>query len=252
MNWGRTYTGNTKSLELPIQLPLTAMNVRRKAMKVIGYRRVSTGKQVTEGHGLDAQELAIKQRAALSGWDVVWADDPAMSGKNTKRPGLELALHMLKTKQAEALVVSKLDRLSRSVLDFSGILMKARDEGWNVIVLDIGLDLNTPHGELTANVLVSVAQYERQLISARTREALAAAKELKGIKPGPKPREIPVETLERARELREQGRTLANIANVLTREGFPLPSGKCGDWQGNQVHRVLLIAEADLAAVSEQ
>jgi len=70
------------------------------------------------------------------------------------------------------LIVSKLDRLSRSLLDFAGLMTRARDGGWNLVALDLGIDLSTPAGEFMASVMASAAQWERRLIGQRTRDAL--------------------------------------------------------------------------------
>jgi hypothetical protein len=69
-------------------------------------------------------------------------------------------------------VVAKLDRLSRSVVDAGRLLEEARKGGFNIVALDLGLDLSTPTGELVANVLAAVAQWERRMIGVRTSEAL--------------------------------------------------------------------------------
>lgn len=207
-------------------------------VKVVGYVRVSTNRQATEGHGLDAQRDAIRRRAEESGCEVIWVEDPGVSGRDESRPGLDYALHLLKTYQAEALVVSKLDRLARSLLHFADVIKTARAEGWNLVVLDLNLDLSTPHGQLVAHILASVAEFERQMISERTRAGLRAAAE-KGVRTGPKPKPIPAETLDRLAALRQEKRTLADVAHLLTVEGFPLPSGRRGTWTPTQVRRVL-------------
>lgn len=75
--------------------------------------------------------------------------------------------------EAQALVVAKLDRLSRSLLDFAALMERAEAEGWAVITLDLGVDTSTPAGEMLVSVLASFAQYERRLIGQRTREGLA-------------------------------------------------------------------------------
>ena len=74
--------------------------------------------------------------------------------------------------EADAVVVAKLDRLSRSVVDAGRLLEEARKRGFNIVALDLGLDLSTPTGELVANVLAAVAQWERRMIGQRTSEAL--------------------------------------------------------------------------------
>lgn len=208
-------------------------------MRVIGYRRVSTEHQAASGYGLDAQRQAIQQRALIHDWKMTWVEDAA-SGGTTDRPGLAYARALLRDGQADALVVSHLDRLSRSVLDFADILRQARKEGWNLIVLDLNLDLSSPQGEFVAHILAAVAQLERRLISDRIRSALAAAS-ARGVRTGPKPREIPTATLERITTLYDSGRgkNLTAIAAELTRDGFPLPSGVPGHWAPAQVRRVL-------------
>jgi len=73
-------------------------------------------------------------------------------------------------------MVSKLDRLSRSLLDFAGLMHRAQVGGWNVVALDLGIDLATPAGEFMASVMASAAQWERRIIGQRTRDALAVRK----------------------------------------------------------------------------
>jgi DNA invertase Pin-like site-specific DNA recombinase len=67
-----------------------------------------------------------------------------------------------------------LSRVTRSVHDFSGLLKRAEAEGWRLVLLDIGVDTSTPAGELVATNIAGVAQYERRIISQRTKDALAA------------------------------------------------------------------------------
>jgi len=209
------------------------------AVKVIGYLRVSTDHQASEGHGLDAQRVAIQERADREGWEVTWVEDPGVSGTASERPGLDYALHLLRTYQAEALVVSRLDRLARSVLHFADLIKEAQARGWNLVVLDLNLDLSTPQGKLVSHILASVAEFERELISERTKAGLRAAA-AKGVKTGPKPKVIPADTLDRLATLQTEKRSLTDIAHLLTVEGFPLPSGRCGTWTSTQVRRVLV------------
>jgi DNA invertase Pin-like site-specific DNA recombinase len=69
------------------------------------------------------------------------------------RPGLEAALEAIERGEADTLVVAKLDRLSRSLLDFAGIMDRSRRKGWSLVALDLALDTTTPSGELMANTL---------------------------------------------------------------------------------------------------
>jgi DNA invertase Pin-like site-specific DNA recombinase len=118
------------------------------------------------------------------------------------------------------------------------LLKRARAEGWNVVMLDYGLDLSTPYGEFGATMLMAAAQLERDLISMRTKEGLAAAK-AKGILPGPSRSTVPAETTDKISTLLAEGATLAEVANQLTQDHVPLPSGREGVWQATQVRRVL-------------
>lgn len=93
------------------------------------------------------------------------------SRRSLSRVGLAYAMHLLDQRQAAGIVVSHLDRLSRSVLDFASMLTRAEAGGWNVVVLDLGLDLTTPHGEFVAHTLAAAAQLERRMIGLRTRRA---------------------------------------------------------------------------------
>jgi Resolvase, N terminal domain len=67
---------------------------------------------------------------------------------------------------------AKLDRLSRSLLDFASLMEDARREGWALVILDLGIDTTTPSGEMIANVMATFAQFERRLIGQRTKDAL--------------------------------------------------------------------------------
>lgn len=83
---------------------------------------------------------------------------------------------MLGNGQASVLVVSKLDRLSRSLLDFATLMDRAKREGWELVVLDLAIDTTVPSGQLVANVMAAFAEHERQLIGARTSAALQQLK----------------------------------------------------------------------------
>jgi DNA invertase Pin-like site-specific DNA recombinase len=212
-------------------------------LTMIGYTRVSTNGQADNGHSLPAQRAAIQAAADQRGWEIIWASDAA-SGKSMERPGMAYALSLLKSGAAQGIVASKLDRISRSVLDFANLLEQAQREEWNIVLLDNGLDLSTPYGRLAVGILMQFAQFEREMISARTKDALAAAKRESGIVPGPRSK-VPQNVSERVLALSETGATLAEIANTLTGDGVPLPSGKPGVWQPVQVSRVLKRAQQE-------
>jgi site-specific DNA recombinase len=143
--------------------------------KAVGYIRVSTDKQADHGVSLEAQHAKLTAYAAL--YDLELVDiivDAAASAKTLDRPGLQRALAMLHTGQANALLVAKLDRLTRSVKDL-GALVEDYFSSDTITLLSVAdsIDTRTAAGRLVLNVLGSVAQWERETIGERTTEALA-------------------------------------------------------------------------------
>ncbi len=151
------------------------------------------------------------------------------------RPGLQEALQAVERGDAQALVVAKLDRLSRSLLDFASLIDRGRKRGWSLVALDLGVDTSTPSGEMMASVLATFAQFERRLIGQRTRDALAV-KRAQGVQLG-QPREISEQVVERIRNLHATGLTVAAIARKLNDENVPTPRG--GRWHSPGVKRAL-------------
>jgi DNA invertase Pin-like site-specific DNA recombinase len=199
---------------------------------------VSTGRQADSGAGIEAQRTAILAEATRRGWaaaDVQFIEETA-SGKNAKRPGLELAREALASGDAGALVVSKMDRLSRSLLDFASIMQEAQKQGWALIALDCPVDLTTPMGEALASIIATFAQLERKMIGERTRDALAE-KRAAGVKLG-RPRILPDDVRERIVAEREEKRTLRIIADALNDEGVPTAHGG-KRWYPSTVRQVL-------------
>jgi hypothetical protein len=132
-------------------------------MKSIGYVRVSTEEQARSGLGLDAQRAAVESEAARRGWTLDLAVDDGYSAKDLRRPAITAALAQLRAGDAQVLVVAKLDRLSRSLVDFAALLEAARREGWAMVALDLGVDMTTPADEMVASVMAAVAQWSRMI-----------------------------------------------------------------------------------------
>jgi DNA invertase Pin-like site-specific DNA recombinase len=204
--------------------------------RVVGYVRVSTLEQGASGSGLEAQREAIMTECGRRGWVVDRIEEDVLSGRSLKRPGLQRALHDCRTGTASGIVAAKLDRLSRSVIDFAGLLEDARRRGYNLVALDLGLDLSTPQGELVANVLASVAQWERRIIGERTRDALAVRRS-QGVRLG-RPRTMPDEVVARIRSLRKAGLSLSAIASALDADGVPTAQGGAR-WYASTVRAAL-------------
>ena len=169
-------------------------------------------------------------------------DEDVLSGKTLKRPGLQATLASCRSGEADGIVVAKLDRLSRSVLDFARVIEEARKRSFNVVVLDLGLDLSTPQGELVANVIASVAKWERRIIGERTSEALAVKKS-EGVRLG-RPTTLPVKIERRIVKARAVGLSLAAIADQLNDEGVPTAQGGVR-WYPATVRHVLRLLEPE-------
>lgn len=210
--------------------------------RALGYCRVSTGEQVNSGAGLDAQRAALEAEAARRGWELELVVEEGLSAKDLNRPALTTALRRLDKGEADVLMVSKLDRLSRSVKDFGAVLDRASKAQWSVLCLDLGVDTTTPVGEFTANVVVSASQYERRLIGQRTKDALAARK-VAGVRLG-RPRQLSAEVVERIVKAKKAGGSLSGIARELTEEAVPTAQGG-KRWYASTVAAVLRSVDLD-------
>ena len=148
-------------------------------MRVAGYIRVSTEQQAQEGVSLDAQRTRIKAHCISQGLalvDIVVVD--GYSAASLKRPGLQAALRMLDARKADASVVLKLDRLTRSVKDLGYLCDTCFRDGLPFYLLAVcdSIDTRSAGGKLILNVLMSVSQWEREAISERTQEVMAELK----------------------------------------------------------------------------
>jgi len=151
---------------------------------------------------------------------------------------------MLRRGEADALVVSKLDRLTRSVSAIGPLVKRAEREGWKLVILDADVDMSTAGGMLVANVLGSVAEWERAVIAERTRAALATRK-AKGMRLG-RPVILASSVRSRVAELREAGLTMQAVADTLNRDRTPTARG--GTWHPSTVRGVLVSLDLDAEA----
>ncbi|OPZ52548.1 MAG: DNA-invertase hin [Deltaproteobacteria bacterium ADurb.BinA014] len=218
-------------------------------MKVIGYARVSTDEQAKSGLGLEAQIAKIRSYADLFELTVTEiVIDDGISGKNLKRPGLIKAIRAIKAGDAEGMLVAKLDRLTRNVADLGTLVQNVFDKAE---LYSVSEQINTKNaaGRLVLNVLVSVAQWERETICERTSDALQA-KKARGEKTGgnvPFGFEVVngklIENVEeqavisKIRELRANGLSLRKIADRLNEEGIGTKTGK--QWNATQISRIV-------------
>lgn len=218
-------------------------------MRALTYTRVSTSEQADSGAGLAAQVASVGGTVERRGWvHVAELSDEGVSGSVAPeaRRGLGRALKMLDGGEADVLVVAKLDRLSRSVVDLSLLLDRAERSQWSLVVLDADVDTTTAGGRLVANVLGAVAEWERRIVAERTRAALAARK-AQGVRLGG-PITLAAETRNTIVALRADGMTLQAIADRLTAHGVPTARG--GRWRPSSVRAVLVSLDLDAQAIA--
>ncbi len=144
--------------------------------RTVAYIRVSTDKQAEHGVSLEAQRAKLESYAALYDLDLVAIEvDAGLSASTLDRPGLQAALTLLRTKKADALLVVKLDRLTRSVRDLGDLVDRYFGAGKTASLLSVGdqIDTRTAAGRMVLNLLTTVAQWEREATGERTAAAMA-------------------------------------------------------------------------------
>ena len=146
-------------------------------MQTVGYIRVSTDEQAKSGLSLDDQRKKIEAQACVSGLDLgEIISDEGLSGKDTKRPGLQRVLSMVHTRQVECVVIAKLDRISRSIPDVVMLVDTFNQAEVGLISCSESLDTTSANGRLVVHLFGAMAQWEREVIAERTTDALAVLK----------------------------------------------------------------------------
>jgi DNA invertase Pin-like site-specific DNA recombinase len=217
-----------------------AARAARTRPLALAYTRVSTADQVEHGSSLDAQEAMLIAEATRRGWDVEVVREEGKSAKNvTGRPLLTDALLRLDAGHADVLLAVRLDRVSRSLSDFSNMYDRAQRRGWSLVLPSSGIDtgaVDSPAALFSAQVQAAAAQLERGLISVRVKEGMAQRK-AEGATFGRPPRKADKVSRRIARD-RARGMTLAAIATALNAEGVPTSHGGAR-WHPSTVRAVL-------------
>jgi site-specific DNA recombinase len=223
-------------------------------LRVILYCRVSTREQADSGISLEAQRAELTAYADLYDLEVVEVtEDAGESAKSLNRPGLQRALDMLRHGEADGLAVVKLDRLTRSVADWQILIDGYFGEkaGKQLFSVTDSIDTRTAAGRMVLNILLSVAQWERESTGERTREALAykiknlervgkvrfgydLANDDRTLVPNP----VEQNAIEWMRQLRNEGLTLRQIASALTDRGISTKEGLVS-WKHSTVSYIL-------------
>lgn len=216
-------------------------------LRLIGYVRVSTMHQADGGRSLEAQRENIESYCKLYGCELVRVEtDPGHSAKNLKRPALQRALGAIAAGEAEGLIVTTLDRLTRNVWDMGDLLRGPLKEVELISVTD-KLDTSSPTGRLIMKVLLSFSEWEREMASRRTKRVLAFKRD-KGervgnlpygyrlsdddvhIEPDPEEQEV----LHHMQRLRDAGKSWAALTRWLNEHGFLNRHGRKWSYQNVQ------------------
>jgi DNA invertase Pin-like site-specific DNA recombinase len=163
--------------------------------------------------------------------------DAGFSARSLERVALTEALARLDRGEGSVLMVSKLDRLTRSVHDASGLMLRAERAGWGLVALDVAVDTTTPQGAAMAQVLAVFAELERRLIGQRTRDALAVRK-AQGVQLG-RPPVLPEAVVRRIVRARRAGSGWSAIARSLAADGVPTARGGA-TWHPSSVRAIYL------------
>ncbi len=135
-----------------------------------GNVRVSTEKQADVGVSVDAQAAKIRAMAVVQGANL--ADviiDAGESAKSLQRPGIARLLVLVDEGAVETVIIAKLDRLTRSVVDLAELLKRFERRGVSLVSVADALDTRSAAGRLVLNIMVSVSQWERETIGERTK-----------------------------------------------------------------------------------
>jgi DNA invertase Pin-like site-specific DNA recombinase len=197
-------------------------------MKVIGYTRVSTAEQAKDGWTLSQQRKLIESECERRGWELVEViEDAGFSGRTDDRPGLRRALSMLAKRKAKGIVVARLDRLARSLINLAEWIDLSAKQKWAIVALDHELNTTTANGRLVARIIASVAQWESEINGERVRDGMAEARATKvangevvrwGFQ-----RRTPPQVVARIVKARKRGDSFAAIAQRLDRQRVPTP-----------------------------
>ena len=184
--------------------------------------------QVDDGVSLDAQEKQLRYAAESQGYEVEMLREEGKSGKNISgRPVLKKALDNLDAGKAEALFVTRLDRLARSTRDFLSIVDRSHKYEWRLALLDLGLDTATYQGRFVVTIMSAMAEMERGMISLRQRDVHEDRRsngKVWGVDLGPLP-SINKAVMDRIIEQKKLGLSYKLVADGLNKDLIPTTLG---------------------------
>jgi DNA invertase Pin-like site-specific DNA recombinase len=211
------------------------------------YARVSTQLQVNDGVSLDVQERQLQQAAEIAGFtEMEFVREEGRSGKSISgRPVLTEALRRLDSGEAQALFVTRIDRLARSTKDFLSIIDRANTNAWRLVMLDLNLDTSSYQGRFVVTIMSALAEMERGIIAARQMDVHEDRRK-RGIKwgvdMGPM-NKTPQEVRDRILSERAAGLSYKKIADGLNRDNIPSQNNK--EWYGTTIRNLFLNLQQD-------
>lgn len=207
--------------------------------KAVGYVRVSTNHQVDNGVSLEAQRVKIEGYAAMNSLNLEIIEDAGLSGKTLdNRPGMTRLLKLVHSRKVSMIVVSKVDRISRSVSDLNRLIQLFNKNGVEFVSIGDAIDTSSASGRLSINILSSVSQWEAEAAGERTSAALQQLKSegrrisrfapygFKFNGSGVVEDMDEQKAVQAIHKLRQSGLSLRRIGAELERRGFCSRSGK--------------------------
>lgn len=219
-------------------------------MRAIGYARVSTDEQSQQGVSLSNQTQKIQAYCVAKDWEITAViRDEGCSGKDLNRPGIQEIIKGSRKREFDVVVTMKLDRLTRSVKDLGYLVEDVFNKhGIAFSSLQDNFDTSTANGRMVMNVLATLAQWERDIISERTRDAMQFMRDslrlvgavpfgfnLSGKQLTPNPDEM--RTVRRLITMRGEGDSFQKIAGRLNTDAIPSKNG--GKWHPKTVMGVM-------------
>lgn len=162
---------------------------------VYGYARVSTKGQAKDGNSLEEQKTELREAGA----EIIFSD--AFTGTKAHRPELDKLLSQIQ--EGDKLIVTKLDRIARSVTQGIELVNSLIEKGVTVHILNMGIMDNTPQGKLMRTIMLAFAEFERDMIIERTQEGKEIAKQKPDYKEG-RPKKFGRKQIELALSLLEE------------------------------------------------
>lgn len=220
-------------------------------MRAVAYVRVSSDKQAKNGLSLEAQDAKLRAMTTIREDELVGiiVDEESAKPGSLKREGVQRVLAMVKAGEVDAVIVCKLDRLTRSIRDLAELLETFEKHNVSLVSLAESLDTHSASGRLVINIMTAVSQWEREAIGERTKAVMDFKKE-RGERLGNVPYgykddgggKLMQDDYERsvvihASLLRKQGMSFSAISHQLNGMGYLTRSGRM--WRREYVARIL-------------